>query len=151
MLNNVHLKSVNTSEVFVERGINIIEDTRLIGPQVATKGAILNYEKTYQLQVIPGELFAHGVSIKDDFGKRTKVVLVVSIQNTSKVKLDAAFTSCVGKQLILRGKPGEKVDLFLNTITSHLSYIRLKVELIDCPPGFVYSEISSGCTCLYLP
>ena len=148
MLNNVHLKSVNASEVFEERGISIIEDRNLVGPQVATEGAILNYEKTYQLQAIPGELFAHGVSIKDDFDNRANVVLAVSVQNISKVKLDAAFTSCVGKQLILRGEPGERADLFLHTIMSRLSYVRLKVELIDCPPGFIYNEISSGCVCI---
>ena len=148
IFNDVRFKSVNASEVFEERGIDIVEDTKLMGTQIATEGAILRYEKTYELQVIPGELFAHGVSIEDDFSNQAKVILAASICNTSKVKLDATFTSCVGKKLILRGKPGEKADLFLHTITSRLSYIRLKVELIDCPPGFVYSEIFLGCVCI---
>ena len=143
-------KFLNTSEVFKERRITIKEDTILQGHQVATEGAIFLYNKAYQLQVIPGERFAHGVSIVDDFNNTAKVVLTASITKSPKfnVKLDTAFTSCVGEELILKGKPGEEAYLFLHTTTSRLSYTRLKVKLIECPPGFVYSEISLKCVCI---
>ena len=144
---NLLLQSVNTSEVFSLRGISIQEDTSLEGCQVATEGAILQYDQARPLEVIPGEQFYHGVTIKDDLDNQATVVLIVSIQNNSNVKLDTAFSSCVGEKLVLKGRPGAYADLYLHTTSSRLSYIRLWVKLIDCPPGFIYSKTSAECAC----
>ena len=144
---NLQMESINTPDVFSLRGISIKEDPRIQGYQVATEGAILKYDQESPLEVIPGEQFAHGVTIFDDLNNRATVVLTASIQNNSNVELDAAFSSCVGEKIILKGKPGEYAYLYLHTTSSRLSYIRLWVKLIDCPPGFVFSETTSSCIC----
>ena len=144
---NVLLKSVNASEVFSLRGISIQEDTTVEGYQVVTEGAILQYNGDSPLEVIPGEQFDHGVTVRDDLNNLAKVVLIASIQNNPSVKLDAAFSSCVGEKIVLKGKPGGYANLYLHTTSTRLSFIQLWVKLIDCPPGFIFSETSSGCIC----
>ena len=144
---NLQLQSINTPDVFSLRGIFIQEDTRTKGYQVATEGAILKYDQESPLEVIPGEQFAHGVTIFDDLNNQATVVLTAAIQNNPNVELDAAFSSCVGEKIILKGKQGEYAYLYLHTTSSRLSYIRLQVKLIDCPPGFIFSETSSSCVC----
>ena len=102
------------------------------------------------MRVIPGEQFAHGVSIVDDLDNQAKVVLTASVQNNNdnNVRLASAFTACIGEQIVLKGKPGEIANLVLHTASSRLSYIKLRMKLVDCPPGFIYSDASSGCICI---
>ena len=45
---------------------------------MATEGAMLQYNGDGPLEVIPGEQFAHGVTIRDDLNNQAKVVLVAS-------------------------------------------------------------------------
>ena len=144
----VEFMPVEATEVFNVRRITIEEDPTLEGQQVATEGAILQYSKGYPLKVIPGEQFSHGVTIIDDLKNQTKVVLTASIPNDPNVRLDTAFSSCVGEKMVLKGKPGERANLYLHTTTSRLSYIRLPIKLVECPPGFAYSEILSKCVCI---
>ena len=74
-------------------------------------------------------------------------MLIASIKNNSHVELDTSFSSCIGKRIVLIGKPRKYANLYLHTTSSRLSYIRLRVKLIDCPPGFIFSETSSRCVC----
>ena len=113
--------------------------------QTATEGALFHYDKGFPVEVIPGEQFTHDVTITDDLDNQAKVILTALIRNNPKVNLDTAFSSCVGEEIVPRGKPGEVADLYLQTTSSRLSYIQLEVKLIDCPPGF--SETLSGCVC----
>lgn len=112
---------------------------------MATEGALLQYNGDRPLEVISGEQFAHGVTIRDDLNNQARVVLKASIQNNSSVKLDAA---CVGEKITLKGKPGEYAYLYLHTTSTRLSYISLWVKLFDCPPGFIFSETFSDCVSL---
>ena len=144
---NLQLESINASEVFSLRGISIQEDTNLEGYQVATEGAMLQYNGDSPLEVIPGEQFAHGITIRDNLNNQAQVVFVALTRSNSNVELDTAFSSCVGEKIVLKGKPGEYADLLLHTTSSRLSYIQLWVKLISCPPGFIFSETSLHCVC----
>ena len=143
----LQLRSINASTVFSERGIVIEENADVEGNQVATEGARFNLTKGYLLKAIPGERFAHGVLILDDLNQTTKVVLTAAIPNNSNVQLDTAFSSCVGEYIILKGKPGEVAALHLQTTTPRLSFTRLIVELIQCPPGFKFDDTLQQCVC----
>ena len=140
----------NVSDVFTVRGIEFDTDplNGVEGEHVSTEGALLQYDKGYPLEVIPGEQFSHGVTIMNDLHNQVRVVLLASIKHiNSNVHIDTAFSSCVGERLVLRGQPGEVENLYLHTATSRLSYIKIKVKLVDCPPGFIYSETSETCVC----
>ena len=145
------LRSIDASEVFSARGISIEEDPELEGHQVATEGALLYHNKTLPIEVIPGERFAHGVSVLDDLNHTTKVVLTASVPISANpnVQLDTAFSSCVGEHIILKGKEGEESYLFLQTMSLRLAFIQLSVKLIRCPPGFLFSDKELVCVCNY--
>ena len=147
-VDKLNLISIHASEVFTRRGIRLeeVDQNKLEGTQIATEGAQFCLEK-HNLQVIPGERFPHGVTIYDDLNQTTKVVLTVSIFGNPEVKLDRAFSSCVGESIILRGREGKEVSLHLQTTTSRLTYTRLEVKLMNCPPGFRFDEVQNSCVC----
>ena len=144
----LRLKSVDPSKVFKERRITI-ENFELEGHSIATEGAQLHNKRDFPIEVIPGERFKHGVTITDDLNCETKVVLTASIQNSSSVKLGTAFSSCIGEQLVLRGEPDENALLYLQTITSRMSYVRLEMKLTECPPGYKFNKVRQVCVCNY--
>ena len=141
------LISIKTSKVFSERGIVIKENTDLEGHHIATEGATFHFKKGFSLKVIPGERFTHGVTILDDLNHTTKVVLTATIPDNSDVQLDPAFSSCIGKHIILKGNPRKVADLHLQTTTSRLSYTRLRIKLTGCPPGFKFNSTGQVCVC----
>ena len=140
-------ESVNATEVFKMRGITIEEDVE--GDPVATEGAVLHSSKgDFPIEVIPGKTFDHGVYITDDLNHTTEVVLMASIPDNNHVVVDRAFSCCIGKHLALEGKQNENTTLYLQTTTSRMSYIELKVSLTDCPPGFKFDDETPAPKCL---
>ena len=140
--------SINSSEVFSKRKIEIIDECVPQSCQIATEGARLK-PKNFSLRVIPGERFSHEVNIIDDLHKEVSVTLIASIMNYSHttIRIDKAFSSCVGEQLVLKGKPKDSTILRLQTTTSRQSYTSLNITLRECPPGFVHSENECICDC----
>ena len=140
-------ESVDATEVFIVRGITIVDDLK--GDPVATEGAVLHSSKgDSPIEVIPGKTFDHGVYITDDLNHTTEVVLTASIPDNNVV-VDWAFSRCTGKHLALEGKHNENTTLYLQTTTSRMSYIELKVNLTDCPPGFKLNNKIPAPKCVY--
>ena len=135
----------NITEVFTIRGITLEESPPIEGVQVATEGALLCSEMI-PIEVIPGEHFTLGVTIVDDLGQTAKEALSTSILKPSHAFPDMSFSTYV-ENMMLDGKPGEAIELYLQTTTSRSSYTRLNVTFIDCPPGFSYNASSSQCNC----
>ena len=136
--------SINSSEVFSKRKIKIMPNDTA---QIATEGARLQ-PKNASLRVIPGKRFSHEVSITDDLHKEANVTLIASIiSNNTSIQIDKAFSSCVGEQLVLKGKPKDSTTLRLQTTTSRQSYTSLDITLQECPPGFVHSDDECICDC----
>ena len=135
-------------EVFSRRGIKIVDNELSGTHQITTEGASL-VPKNTSLKVIPGKRFAHGVKILDDLSNRADVTLIASIDKDGdvRVNVDKAFSSCVGEQMVLKGTPNERALLRLPTTTSRQIYIKLEVQLSQCPPGFDFNERESQCVC----
>ena len=119
---------LNTSDVFSSRGINI-DDT-----EVATEGAQFQREYT-TLYTIPGKQYSHGVTIMDDTRKKVDEPLRASLKSND-VMLDPAYSSYVRGNIQLRGKPGARANITLQTVSTRQSYTTFEVELEECPPGF---------------
>ena len=128
--NDSHYITVDTSEVFLSRGIDISER------EVATEGAQFHHEHTERLNTIPGKPFEHGVTVMDDTNKTVNEPLRTNIVDGLSVKLDPDLSSYVGKTILLRGLPRDKANLSLQTVSTRQSYTTLEVELEECPPGF---------------
>ena len=124
--------TVNSSEVFAVRGINVNES------EIATEGAQLHYEHRI-LNTIPGQQYYHGVTIKDDTNQPVNEPLRTNVftENTNNsVNLDPAFSLYVREKIQLNGTPGGQAALLLQTVSNRQSYAILKVVLEECPPGF---------------
>ena len=133
--------TVPVSDVFSIRGIEINES------EVATEGARLLSEQN-KLHPIPGKRFEHGVMVVDDTqtNVRNEPLRVNIGRGHDSVKLDSSQSLYVGEKILLKGKPGEKAHLYLQTVSTRQSYIGLSIEIADCPPGFKL-ENDSECVC----
>ena len=119
---------INASQVFSIRGIHVNES------EVATEGAQLHREHDI-LYAIPGRQYSHDVTIKDDINHTVVVPLRAEIKG-GKVKLDPVLSSYVGEKIQLRGTPGERSNISLQTVSTRQGYTVFEIELEECPPGF---------------
>ena len=113
--------------------------------QVATEGGLLHYNGNLPLQIIPGEHYNHGVTLSDDLGNLVEATLQASISNTSDVALSSEFSSCLSDEISMKGDPNQSAVLSLQTVSLRQTFIKLKVKLLSCPPGFVLKE--KQCVC----
>ena len=96
---------VDIADVFTIRGM-LFDNDPALQPQIATEGAILHYNgnnKTLQvLQVVPGELIKHGVTLSDDLNNTVQLTLRASVKDNLAVELDSAFSSCLSDEIALK-------------------------------------------------
>ena len=121
--------TVNSSDVFAVRGINVHES------EIATEGAQLHYKQKI-LHTIPGQQYNHGVKLKDDTNRTVNEPLRTNIYDSNTVSLDPAYSLYVREKIQLNGTPGGRADLLLQTVSNRQSYAILQVVLKECPPGF---------------
>ena len=151
-LKEVQFEMVGAANTFNMRGMTIDseEDSESSnGYQVATEGALLQFNESLSMEVIPGEEFEHGLTFVDDLGNQAEVVLAEASPKSSKVLPDTTLSPCFGKHILLKGEQNVPDMLYLKTVTSRSSYIQLNVTLTDCPPGFTFNKNASKCTCNY--
>ena len=116
------------SEVFTSHGINISEES------ISTEGAHF-YHQHYSLHAIPGMQYSHGVKITNDLNITINEPLRVRT-SSKEVNLDSSFSSFVEKTIQLRGKPGKKANLTLQTVLTRETFTTFEIQLEECPPGF---------------
>lgn len=137
----------NLWETLHKWGVSVEGNLSMQGLQIATEGSSL-YLKDNPLTVIPGEKFAHGVIIEDDFHqKASEALTAISLNHTYAPNNTSFVPHCTEEFMPIKGKPHEEIQLYLQTITSRLSYTQLDVILADCPVGFFYNYSSSKCDC----
>ena len=135
---------INISDIFSVRGITLDKD-QLLQPQVATEGAKLRHSGDSPLKIIPGEQYKHRVTLTDDLENQVQATFQASINDNSTVSIDSAFSSCLADQITLKGEPKQTAQLLLQTISPRQTFVRLDVEMINCPPGFILEE--DECIC----
>lgn len=105
------------------------------------------------LRVAPGRAFKLPLRILDDFehDKGNTTVFAARVVNFTIAEVDPRFVYTSGGFLKLNGISNNTVELHLDTISQRTWHVELKVELLDCPPGFVLSDNppkpSSTCRC----
>ena len=135
---------VNISDVFSVRGITLDKDP-LLQPQVATEGAKLRHSGDLPLKIIPGEQYKHRVMLTDDLDHQVQATFQATVDNSTTVAIDSAFSSCLSDQITLKGEPKQTAELLLQTVSQRQTYVRLDVEMINCPPGFILEEDECKC------
>ena len=149
-INQSEYSYVNTSEVFIRRGVKF-DDDEIFQPQMATDGAVLHSSKSTPLMIIPGENFDHGVTITDDLGQPVPATFMVTVSNegtnTNKQSDLISPTSAFVKERVeMIGKPNQSARLSLQTLSPRQSSIELGMQLVECPPGFMLDE-GFKCVC----
>ena len=146
-LNESQYETINVNDIFSARGIIIETDKEVISHQIATEGALLQYNNV-ENNVFPGEEFEHGVSFVDDLENQVEVAFVdATPAQWSEVRPDTTLSSCFGKHIILKGKENVTDKLYLQTVSSRSSVIEFRVILSECPPGFSYDNENLKCIC----
>ena len=142
------LYSLNSSEVFTKRGFVFLGQKAQ--HQVSTDGFVLkNNNPSEGVRVIPGEKITHGLVVENELGNRINATFWATITSKSKqnISLDQAFSSLITNSIEIKGPPNHTANLRLSLISSRQSYIELNMRLLECPPGFVYNNTTSMCTC----
>lgn len=136
------LKVISTSILLNVKGIMFDRPAKT---QVATDGATLQSTKSTPLMIIPGEKYKHGVILKDDLGHVVPDASfkVTIVKPKGNIWLDAAY---IKDEIRLRGTKGSTATLDLQTTSLRKTYIRLKVELLECPPGYSFND-HDNCHC----
>ena len=137
---------VDTTEVFNKRGIKFDD-----GIQIATDGAIMHSNRPTPLAIIPGEKYEHDVTVTDDLGQTINVSFWTTFTPRKEgelinLTLASRFSTVITDMINIRGKPNQKATLYMNLVSARQSFIRLDVEVLDCPPGFVLSD-NAECIC----
>ena len=127
-------------------GVSVEGNLSIQGLQIATEGSSL-YSKDNRLTMIPGEKFAHGVIVEDDFHQKASEALTAVLLNYTYAPNSTSLVPHCIEDFMIKGKPHDEINLSLQTVTSRLSYILLDVILADCPVGFFYNYSSSKCDC----
>ena len=141
------LKVINTSQLLNMEGVTF-DGTAEAESQIATDGATLQSNRS-SLSIIPGENYKHGVTLADDLGQRvTDASFKVSIvSDTGNVQLDTDSAKYVGNEIQLRGTKGSTATIYLQTTSPRKTFIKLKVELLECPPGYMLDDKTLICEC----
>ena len=146
---------VNTTEVFHSRGIEFIEGSGDNEPPIATDGAVLMHSMlSTPLTIIPGERYEHNVKVTDDLNHVINASFWTSFKPREEdesitefdLKLASNFSTVITDKLNIRGKPNQKAKIFMNLISARQTFIRLDMEIMDCPPGFKLKD-ESKCIC----
>ena len=138
--NQPEYKVLKNEEVFEVRGIQL--DLK----QVSTEGAYIDNEDVIR-KIIPGEQYSHKVGVKDDLKHDVHVALRVMMSDTStEIDLHPSSSPIIGEKIQLIGEPHTRTNVTLQTTSLQRAYIKMEVELLDCPPGFKLSEKYS-CEC----
>ena len=138
-------KIINISQLLNIEGVTF-DGTR--ESQIATDGATLQSSRSC-LMIIPGEKHKHGVTLADDLGHIvTDASFKVSIVNdTGNVQLDTDSAAYIGKEIQLRGTKGSTATIYFQTTSPRKTYIKLNVELLECPPGYTLDDTTFKCKC----
>ena len=140
--------SVNTRDpVEVFKCIGHFKFTKKIG-SVSTLGRDYALSKPEPLDIIPGKEFLIPFVVKDDFNNQTYGYHNVQVMN-KEIVVDPAYTFIADQSMKLYGEPGETTDLVLSGLGIHPIIIVLKINLVNCPPGFYITKSSNHfmCTC----
>ena len=108
-----------------------------------------------QMSVQPRVTAAPGLSVtiktalEDQFGTEIGKLypLSASLQHASPVGIDRNHVIIRKNRMVLKGRPGEKFTLMIQTDDIVNIKVSTVVHLLECPPGFTFSTSTQKCEC----
>ena len=94
------------------------------------------------LKVSPGESFNLGLTGKDELNNTVHPVVVASLSRSANAVLDSASQYVADGTVQISGEIGATFSLELSTFSRKKITMHIRVQLVRCPPGFVYQNSS---------
>ena len=117
-------------------------------PVVSTSPCNFVFPKGNVLTVVPGETFNLLVELVDELNQTVSSPMFIATCNgpsSPYVQLPYHFTN---GSIQLAGKPSETCELQLETDANYQVSSTVWVTLLNCPPGFMYSNETEECVCM---
>ena len=143
--NNSEFKVLQLTGIFKEPAVTFPGE--IDGWRISTDGADFS-GNTGHLEVVPGEQLSHGVCVLDDLDQPIVSMLSATFPtNRSSIELDDS-TFLTDQAIHVRGRPHEEDTLVLQAVNARKISLAVDVEMLECPPGFVFSDDRCVCDAL---
>jgi len=113
---------------------------------LATSGNIIkmNREVGLPLKIIPGKHVALPIVIEDDLEQEVKEVFHVTVINAdnSDIVLHPSAGYYRDRWVNFHGTPGNMADVLIETVNDRIIDVSFKVEMSNCPPGYVSNIVT---------
>ena len=152
---NTSTEKVDREETFACYGnFTFNEREGADGYEVMTSGAnfMPNCDNTTQLlpiKVIPNKKEALPVTLLDNLQQRVNADVFIDATEDSrslhKVEVERSYTYLSDNRTVVYGYPGDTAYITLTKMSTPQNIISLKLEVQQCPPGFV--NLNAKCIC----
>ena len=116
--------------------------------EVSTSGRFLNGTNEV-LKAIPGQVVHINISMTDDLSQPTtgSYYALVEGNNTSYLRIKNSSSIISDNQIRIYGKPDDKGTLTLSKLGFRTVSTNYEVEMVQCPPGYIFNEGNLECQC----
>ena len=98
--------------------------------------------------VVPGEIFDLPVQLIDELGQVVNSAMFIATCSGSPSPFVVPPYHFTNGSIQIAGKPDEICQLHLETDTDYQISATVQIILLNCPPGFLYSNDKEECECL---
>ena len=107
----------------------------------------LNQERS-MLSIVPGEIFDLPVQLIDELGQVVSSVTFIATCNGPPSPYVMPAYHFTNGSIQIAGRPGEICHLQVETDTDYQISATMQIVLLNCPPGFAYTNRKEQCKCL---
>ena len=100
------------------------------------------------LSIVPGEIFDLPVELIDELGQSVSSMTLIATCTGPPSPYVLPPYHFTNGSIQIAGKPNEICELQLETDADYQISTLLQIKLLNCPPGFVYSNDNEQCDCL---
>ena len=100
------------------------------------------------LSIIPGEIFDLPVQLIDELGQVVGSVTFIAACNGPPSPYVMPAYHFTNGSIQIAGKPGEICHLQVETDADYQISATVQIVLLNCPPGFIYTNRKEQCKCL---
>ena len=125
-----------------------LEPNSTCADEILTSPVRFSFIKSKKHNLFPGRSKALHIQaldeLKHDVTNQT-VFTVSLLKSSTSVNLDLLYVS--DDSLTVDGPPNTQVNISLETFDTIVVSLKLKINIQQCPPGFVYNEKEKRCNC----
>ena len=98
--------------------------------------------------VIPGEVYDLPVELIDELGQVVSSAMFIATCTGPPSPHIVSTYHFTNGSIKIAGKPNEICELEMKTDADYQVFAKAKIKLLNCPPGFVYSNEKEECECI---